>query len=60
MMQGQKGIKAFDAWIQAFVKHVTAKGVVPGSEDAERSAQTTTTSGPPSGRPTRTSAIRPG
>jgi len=42
MMQEQKGIKAFDGWIQAFVKHVAAKGLVPGIEEAERSAQTTT------------------
>jgi hypothetical protein len=33
---------AFEDWVSAFVAHVSQKGVVPGAEEAERSAQTTT------------------
>lgn len=32
----------FDAWVDAFVEHVTRKGVVPGTTEAERGAQSTT------------------
>jgi NADPH-dependent FMN reductase len=32
----------FDAWVEAFVAHVAAKGPVPGTTEAERAAQSTT------------------
>ena len=32
----------FDAWAKRFAEHVGKKGIVPGTKDAERSAQTTT------------------
>jgi multimeric flavodoxin WrbA len=32
----------FDAWVDAFVRHVAAKGPVPGTKEAERGAQSTT------------------
>jgi multimeric flavodoxin WrbA len=42
MVQEHNGMKAFENWAKAFTAHVAAKGAVPGTEDAERSAQTTT------------------
>jgi len=42
MMKESQGIAAFDDWVRAFVAHVEKKGPVPGTEEAERSAQTTT------------------
>jgi hypothetical protein len=42
MMKERQGIAAFDDWVRAFVAHVEKKGLVPGTEEAERSAQTTT------------------
>jgi hypothetical protein len=41
-MVHEKGIAAFEDWVNAFVSHVEKKGVVPGTKEAERSAQTTT------------------
>jgi len=35
-------VAAFEDWVQAFIAHVGKKGIVPGSKEAERSAQTTT------------------
>ena len=32
----------FDAWVDDFVRHVTAKGIVLGTTEAERGAQSTT------------------
>jgi hypothetical protein len=42
MVKEKKGIAAFEDWVSAFVAHVDEKGVVPGTEHAERSARTTT------------------
>jgi hypothetical protein len=33
---------AFDDWVRAFIAHVGKKGIIPGTKEAERSAQTTT------------------
>jgi hypothetical protein len=33
---------AFDDWVKDFVTHVEQKGIVPGTTEAERSAQSTT------------------
>jgi hypothetical protein len=41
----KKGVAAFDAWVRCFVKHVTAKGLVDGVEEAEKDARTTTNQG---------------
>jgi hypothetical protein len=35
-------LAAFDRWTDDFAAHVTAKGLVPGTKDAERSARSTT------------------
>jgi len=35
-------LAAFDAWVAAFADHVRAKGLVPGTEEAARSAVSTT------------------
>jgi hypothetical protein len=37
-----RALACFDAWIEAFVAHVAAKGTVPGTDDAARSAKSTT------------------
>jgi hypothetical protein len=42
MVEETKGMKAFDHWVQDFVAHVSGKGAVPGTKEAERSAQSTT------------------
>ena len=42
MVKEKKALAAFDQWAEAFVAHVSNKGVVPGTKEAERSAQTTT------------------
>jgi hypothetical protein len=42
MVQETNGMSAFEEWVQAFVAHVEKKGIVPGTKEAERSAQTTT------------------
>jgi hypothetical protein len=42
MVQEKTGMAAFDHWVKAFIAHVQNKGVVPGSKQAERSAQSTT------------------
>src|ERR1700743_808145 len=42
MVQEEKGVAVFKDWVHAFVAHVEKKGIVPGTKDAERSAQTTT------------------
>jgi hypothetical protein len=42
MVRESKAMGAFEDWVQAFVSHVEKKGIVPGTEEAERSAQTTT------------------
>jgi len=42
MLREKPGMNAFDNWVRDFVAHVTAKGPVPGSLEAERSAATTT------------------
>jgi hypothetical protein len=34
-------LAAFDAWVDAFVAHVTAKGPLPGTKEAERAAAPT-------------------
>ncbi|BAU93112.1 hypothetical protein MPPM_4507 [Methylorubrum populi] len=42
MAAEEAAIARFDAWIDTFVRHVAAKGAVPGTEAAERGAQSTT------------------
>jgi hypothetical protein len=42
MIKEKHGMAAFDAWVNAFVEHVRAKGIVPGTKAAEEAAQTTT------------------
>lgn len=42
MVQERAGMEAFDDWVTAFVAHVTGKGLVPGTKQAERGAQSTT------------------
>jgi hypothetical protein len=37
-----QALAVFDDWVRAFVEHVTAKGPVPGTEEAVRSAVSTT------------------
>jgi len=42
MMSETEALAAFDAWVGGFVKHVTDKGLVPGTAEAERGAKSTT------------------
>ena len=42
MVKETESMSAFEDWVQAFIAHVGKKGIVPGSKEAERSAQTTT------------------
>ncbi len=42
MEQDAGALKAFDRWTGHFIRHVRAKGIVPGTEEAEKSARTTT------------------
>ncbi|MGX5776416.1 hypothetical protein [Methylorubrum zatmanii] len=42
MAREAAAMDGFDAWVDAFVRHVAAKGPVPGTEEAERGAQSTT------------------
>ena len=42
MVKEKKALAHFDAWVDRFASHVEKKGVVPGTKEAERSAQTTT------------------
>jgi hypothetical protein len=42
MVRETEGMAAFDGWVRAFIAHVEKKGVVPGTREAKRSAQTTT------------------
>jgi hypothetical protein len=42
MAHEKKALATFDRWVAAFVEHVTKKGVVPGTKEAERSAKSTT------------------
>ena len=42
MVKETKGMAAFEEWVRAFTAHVEKKGIVPGTKEAERSAQTTT------------------
>jgi len=42
MVKEPAGMAAFDDWVQAFIAHVEQKGIVPGTKEAEVSAQTTT------------------
>lgn len=39
MMSETEALAAFDAWVGGFVKHVTDKGLVPGTAEAERGAK---------------------
>lgn len=39
--EGQ-ALAAFDAWVERFVRYIANKGIVPGTKDAERGAQSTT------------------
>ncbi|MFJ7441475.1 NAD(P)H-dependent oxidoreductase [Methylorubrum thiocyanatum] len=42
MASEEAAMACFDAWTDAFVEHVTRKGVVPGTTEAERGARSTT------------------
>ena len=42
MAEEPHALAAFDEWVDRFVRYVTAKGLVPGTKEAERSAKTTT------------------
>lgn len=42
MVEEHAGMTAFDVWVKDFVTHVTVKGPVPGTKQAERAAQSTT------------------
>ena len=42
MMGEAEAVACFEAWVEAFVQHVAAKGPVPGTTEAERGAQPTT------------------
>jgi hypothetical protein len=42
MVQEPAGMEAFEGWVRDFVAHVIAKGLVPGTKEAERAAQSTT------------------
>jgi hypothetical protein len=42
MMGEAEALACFDEWVAAFVKHVTEKGLVPGTAEAERGAKSTT------------------
>jgi hypothetical protein len=41
-MADERAVATFDAWIEAFVEHVRAKGAVPGTQEAARGAVSTT------------------
>lgn len=45
MEEEPKALAAFDDWVDRFVRYVMAKGQVPGTKEAERSAKTTTNVG---------------
>jgi hypothetical protein len=42
MASEPKSLAAFDRWVKQFIAHVEAKGIVPGTKEAERGAKTTT------------------
>jgi NADPH-dependent FMN reductase len=42
MAEETKALADFDRWVKTFVKHVTDKGVIPGTKEAERGAKSTT------------------
>jgi len=42
MAKERAGLDAFDDWVDAFVRHVGKKGIVPAIRQAERGAQSTT------------------
>jgi len=42
MVKEPTGMSAFEDWVRTFIAHVQKKGIVPGTKEAERSAQTTT------------------
>jgi hypothetical protein len=42
MLADEEAIACFDAWVDAFVEHVAAKGVVPDTKEAVRGAKSTT------------------
>ena len=42
MVKEPAGMAAFDDWVRAFIAYVEQKGIVPGTKEAEVSAQTTT------------------
>jgi hypothetical protein len=42
MLREADAMARFDAWVDAFVSHVAAKGPVPGTTEAEQGAQSTT------------------
>jgi hypothetical protein len=47
MAKEKKGLKAFDGWVGRFIRQVKKKGIVPGTEEAERGARTTTNTDQP-------------
>lgn len=42
MMGEHAALAIFDDWVEAFVAHIQAKGIVPGTMEAQRGAQSTT------------------
>lgn len=41
-MHEHEALAIFDGWTEAFVAHIQVKGIVPGTMEAERGAQSTT------------------
>jgi hypothetical protein len=42
MLADEDALNCFDVWVDDFVRHVTAKGIVPGTKEAVRAAKSTT------------------
>jgi hypothetical protein len=42
LMREHEALAVFDGWVEAFVAHIQAKGIVPGTMEAQRRAQFTT------------------
>ena len=42
LMREDEALAIFDGWVEAFVAHIQAKGIVPGTMEAQRGAQSTT------------------
>jgi hypothetical protein len=42
MMSETEALACFDAWVTGFITYVRAKGLVPGTAEAEKGAMSTT------------------